>query len=61
MSDPAIFLLLLVLLLSLLAAGVWVAISLMLMALAGLVLFTNAPAGLVLATTLWGHSHRSSS
>ena len=57
MSDPAIFLLLLVLLLSLLAAGVWVAISLMLMALAALVLFTNAPAGLVLATTLWGHSH----
>ncbi|AML52214.1 TRAP transporter large permease [Falsihalocynthiibacter arcticus] len=57
MSDPAIFLLLLGLLLSLLAMGVWVAISLTIMALAALVFFSNAPQGLVLATTLWGHSH----
>jgi C4-dicarboxylate transporter DctM subunit len=57
LSDPMIFGILLVVLLTLLAAGVWVAMSLMLMAMAALVLFSNAPQGLVLATTLWGHSH----
>ena len=57
MSDPAVFSLLLLLLLTLLASGVWVAVSLLIVALAGLTFFSNAPTGLVMATTLWGHSH----
>ncbi len=50
-------LLLLVLLLALLSAGVWVAMALGGVALFALLAFSNAPAGLVLATTFWGHSH----
>ncbi len=57
MSDPMIFAVLLGLLLSLLAAGVWVAIALMIMAFVAIAVFANAPEGLVLATTLWGHSY----
>ncbi|RME14129.1 MAG: TRAP transporter large permease subunit, partial [Alphaproteobacteria bacterium] len=57
MSDPVIFAILLVILLALLASGVWVAVSLMVMALIALAAFSNAPVGLVLATTLWGNSH----
>ena len=57
MSDPMIFGTLLTLLLVLLASGFWVALALMGMALAALVFLSNAPEGLVLATTLWGHSH----
>ncbi len=57
MSDPVIFGILLAILLGLLAAGVWVALSLMIMAFVAIAAFSNAPEGLVLATTLWGHSH----
>ncbi|MFT5868104.1 MAG: C4-dicarboxylate transporter DctM subunit [Paracoccaceae bacterium] len=57
MSDPMIALTLLVVLIGLLAAGVWVAIALTAIGLVGLVFFSNAPAGLILATTFWGHSH----
>jgi len=57
MSDPLIGLTLLALLLALLASGVWVAISLGLVGLAGIVFFSNAPSGLIIATTFWGHSH----
>lgn len=57
MSDPIIALTLLGLLITLLASGVWVAVSLALVGLVGLVFFSNAPAGLVLAATFWGHSH----
>lgn len=57
MTDPMIALTLLGLLIALLAAGVWVAVSLTLVGLTGLILFSNAPAGLVLASTFWGHSH----
>ncbi|MFT6024334.1 MAG: C4-dicarboxylate transporter DctM subunit [Ascidiaceihabitans sp.] len=57
MTDPMIALTLLALLIGLLAAGVWVAVSLTIVGLTGLVLFSNAPSGLVLASTLWGHSH----
>jgi tripartite ATP-independent transporter DctM subunit len=45
------------LLLAFLAAGVWIAIALGGVALIALLAFSNAPAGLVLATTFWGHSH----
>lgn len=57
MSDPFIALTLLGLLIALLASGLWVAISLSIVGLVGLVAFSNAPSGLVLATTFWGHSH----
>ncbi|WP_375687304.1 TRAP transporter large permease [Pseudooceanicola sp. LIPI14-2-Ac024] len=57
MSDPLIALTLLAVLIGLLALGVWVAIALIVVALVAIVFFSNAPAGLVMATTLWGHSH----
>ncbi|MFY7961057.1 MAG: TRAP transporter large permease [Elsteraceae bacterium] len=40
-----------------LGAGVWVSLSLMLVALIGMVFFTNSPAGLVMATQIWGSSN----
>jgi len=57
MSDPMVFTVLLSVLLVLLAMGMWVALSLTIMAFVALVFFANPPAGQVLATTLWGHSH----
>lgn len=57
MSDPVIFGILLAVLLMLLAAGVWVAFSLILMAFVAITFFSGAPVGQVLATTLWGLSH----
>ena len=57
MSDPMIFAILLGILLLLLAAGVWVAVALIIMAFVAIAAFSNAPEGLVLATTLWGHSY----
>ncbi|CUH38040.1 Neu5Ac permease [Jannaschia seosinensis] len=57
MDLVLIGLVLLVLLFACLAAGIWVAMALGGVALMALLLFSNAPAGLVLATTFWGHSH----
>ncbi|PIB25851.1 C4-dicarboxylate ABC transporter permease [Amylibacter kogurei] len=57
MSDPIIALTLLGLLIGLLAMGVWVAVSLAIVGLVAITCFSNAPSGLVLATTFWGHSH----
>ncbi len=57
MSDPMVFSILLGILLLLLAAGVWVAVALIIMAFVAIAAFSNAPEGLVLATTLWGHSY----
>ena len=57
MSDPLIAGALLVLLLGLLAMGLWVAVALLVTGLAAIALFSNAPAGLVAATTIWGQSH----
>lgn len=57
MTDPMIALTLLAVLIGLLAMGVWVAVSLTIVGLTGLVFFSNAPSGLVLASTFWGHSH----
>jgi len=55
--DPTLVaLVLLVVMAVLLAAGLWVALSLLGVGLAGLVLFTSAPAGTVMATTVWGAS-----
>ncbi len=38
----------------LLGGGFWVAFSLLGVGLAGMVIFTGAPAGQVMATTIWG-------
>jgi len=52
----AIGAILLVLLLALLGSGVWVAVSLLGVGALGMMLFTGAPAGKVMATTTWGSS-----
>ncbi len=39
-----------------LAGGLWVALSLLAIGFLGIVFFSNAPAGLVMATTVWGSS-----
>ncbi|MGR3464405.1 TRAP transporter large permease [Limimaricola sp.] len=57
MSDPLIALILLGVMLLCLGAGLWVAISLGAVAFVAMTAFSNAPSGLVLATTFWGHSH----
>ena len=57
MPEIFIIILLLVGLLALLATGVWVAFSLIIIAIAGMVIFTSAPVGQVMATILWGASH----
>ncbi len=57
MSELALVFFLLVVLLVLLGAGIWVAFSLMAVGMVGMALFTEAPLGDVLATTIWGHSN----
>ena len=57
MSDPAVAAVLLAALFVLLAGGLWVALALMATALLAITAFANPPAGLVLATTIWGNSH----
>jgi len=57
MSDPVIGLILLGALFVLLASGLWIALALTGVAALALVLFSNAPVGLVMATTFWGHSY----
>ena len=56
MDPTLVALVLLVVMAVLLTAGLWVALSLLGVGLAGLVLFTSAPAGTVMATTVWGAS-----
>ncbi|WP_299473889.1 TRAP transporter large permease subunit [uncultured Roseibium sp.] len=48
---------LIVVLLAMLASGVWVAISLMVVGFAGMLLFADAPIGQVLATSVWGSNN----
>ncbi|RED18402.1 TRAP transporter large permease [Pontivivens insulae] len=57
MTDPMIAVLLLAILLIMLAGGLWVAMALMTTALVAITFFANPEPGLVLATTIWGHSH----
>lgn len=38
-----------------LATGIWVAVALFAVALAAMMVLVSAPAGPVLATTVWGH------
>jgi tripartite ATP-independent transporter DctM subunit len=56
MDITLVSLVLLVALLLLLTTGVWVALSLLGVGLIGMVAFTSAPAGKVMATTIWGAS-----
>ena len=48
---------LLVVLFALLGSGLWVALSLLAVGLVGMAVFTDAPVGQVLATTVWGASN----
>ncbi|PHR26726.1 MAG: C4-dicarboxylate ABC transporter permease [Desulfotalea sp.] len=57
MSEIILTLILLLLLFSLLASGVWVAFSLMAVGMAALAMFSEAPIGEVMATTVWGASN----
>ncbi len=57
MSDPAVGLTLLAVLFLCLAAGLWIALSLVAVAAVALAVFSNASVGLNLAVTFWGHSH----
>lgn len=57
MEQIYLTLLLLSVLFILLGTGVWVAFSLMIVGMVGMVLFTDAPLGQVLATTVWGASN----
>jgi len=56
MDITLVSVVLLVVLLLLLTTGVWVALSLLGVGLIGIVAFTSAPAGKVMATTIWGAS-----
>ena len=57
MSEIVMTLFLLLLLFALLGSGIWVAFSLMTVGMVGMLLFSNAPLGEVLATTVWGASN----
>ncbi len=57
MSEITMTLILLLFLFLLLGSGVWIAFALFGVGFAGMVLFTEAPVGDVLATTVWGASN----
>jgi C4-dicarboxylate transporter, DctM subunit len=56
-TEISLTVFLLVVLFFLLGSGVWVAFSLMTVGIVGMALFTDAPLGEVLATTVWGASN----
>lgn len=57
MSELSMTVLLLLVLFALLGSGIWVAFSLLAVGMTGMFLFTEAPLGDVLATTVWGASN----
>ena len=57
MTVATLSIILLVLLFAFLGAGLWVAFSLLGVGIAAMALFSDAPLGLVMATTMWGHSN----
>ncbi|KZY33650.1 C4-dicarboxylate ABC transporter permease [Roseovarius sp. HI0049] len=57
MTVTLLSVILLILLFALLGAGLWVALSLLGVGIAAMALFSNAPLGLVMATTMWGHGN----
>jgi len=56
MSAGVVGAILAAVMLALLASGLWVAMALLAVGLVGMLLFTTAPAGPVMATTIWGAS-----
>ncbi len=57
MSEVTMGVCLILMFFILLGSGIWVAFSLMAVGMAGMALFTEAPLGEVLATTVWGASN----
>ncbi len=57
MSELTMSICLVIMFFFLLGSGIWVAFSLMAVGMAGMALFTEAPLGEVLATTVWGASN----
>lgn len=57
MSILTLSIILFVLLFAFLGSGLWVALSLLGVGMAAMALFTDAPLGLVMATTIWGHGN----
>ena len=57
MSEIQLTVILLFLLFFLLGSGIWVAFSLLAVGMAGMALFSEAPLGEVMATTIWGASN----
>ncbi len=57
MSELTMTAVLLLLLFALLGSGVWVAFSLLGVGMIGMMIFTGAPVGNILATTVWGASN----
>jgi len=57
MSEITLTVFLMLVLLALLGSGVWISFSLMLVGMVGMALFSDAPLGDVLATTVWGASN----
>ncbi|MBU4372481.1 MAG: TRAP transporter large permease subunit [Proteobacteria bacterium] len=57
MSEISLTVILLFLLFFLLGSGIWVAFSLLAVGIAGMALFSEAPLGEVMATTIWGASN----
>ncbi len=57
MSEVGLGIALMALLFMLLGSGVWVAFSLLIVGITGMAVFTDAPLGDVLATTVWGASN----
>lgn len=57
MTEVTMTIFLLMLLFALLGSGIWVAFSLMGVGMIGMLFFTGAPVGNVLATTVWGASN----
>src|SRR6056297_507936 len=57
MSIALLSVILLVLLFTFLGAGLWVAFALLGVGIAAMALYSGAPLGLVMATTLWGHGN----
>ncbi|WP_306151981.1 TRAP transporter large permease [Roseovarius sp. MMSF_3281] len=57
MSVALLSIILLMLLFAFLGAGLWVAFALLGVGVAAMALFTDAPLGLVMATTIWGHGN----
>ena len=57
MEQALYSILLIVFQFALLGSGLWVALSLFIVGFLGIVLFSSAPTGLVMATTVWGASN----